>query len=311
MKYKPMLAKIGNERLLDDTSLIFEPKLDGVRALCEVSPKGMKLYSRNGHNITAQFPEFQFRKAIHAKRCILDGEIVVYDKKGTPNFNHLQGRTQLTGKKKIVAEEIAYPATYAVFDILSRDGISLLRKPYLERHRILHETVIPAHGIELLNHSRNGHALFKEMKRRKFEGVIAKKPNAPYSPGKRTSAWQKVKFLKSVECVVVGYTQKKKVISSLILGLYDKKGNLVYTGHVGTGFSQEKIAEIYPKLQRVKSTKPYVAQIANAPDITFVKPALVVEISYLERTKAGALRHAAYQHLRYDKKPKECTTDQF
>ena len=106
MKYKPMLAKIGKHTLLDDKTLIFEPKLDGYRALCEVSPNGMKFFSHNGHDITAQFPEFQFRKAINAKTCILDGEIIVDDKKGFPNFNLLQGRSQLSNPEEIAAHAL-------------------------------------------------------------------------------------------------------------------------------------------------------------------------------------------------------------
>lgn len=311
MKYKPMLAKIGKHTLLDDKTLLFEPKVDGIRALCEVSSTGMKFFSRNGHNITAQFPEFQFRKAINATTCILDGEIVVTNKKGFPDFNLLQGRTQMVSETQIEELAAKHPAQYAIFDILSKNGTSLVTQPYTKRHKILHQTVKSMHSIKLLPSTHEGKKLFAQMKKAKYEGVIAKDPEAPYSPGKRTSAWQKIKFLKSCEAVVLGFTQDKKLVSSLLLGLYDRKGNLTYAGKVGTGFSQEKIAELYPRLLKIKTTKPPAPDIPDTKNMFFVKPELIVEIKYLERTKSEALRHSAYLHIRYDKKPKECTTDQF
>ena len=310
MKYKPMLAKIGKHTLLDDKELIFEPKLDGVRALCEVSSKGMTFYSRNDIDITKQFPEFTFRKAIKAKTCILDGEIIVDNKKGFPDFNLLQGRTQMTDDNEIKAHAQKYPARYAVFDILSKNGRSLIKQPFIKRHTILHETVTPMQSIELLPSTHEGKKLFAQMKKHHLEGVMAKDPEGIYSPGKRTRAWQKVKFLKSAECVVLGFTQEKKEVSSLALGLYEK-GKLVYAGKVGTGFSQEKIDELYPKLLKIKTTKAPAPDIPHNEAIIFVKPKLVVEVKYLERTKAGSLRHSAYLHLRYDKPPKACKTDQF
>lgn len=311
MKYKPMLAKIGKHTLLDNKELIFEPKLDGVRALCEVSPEGMKFFSRNGIDITSRFPEFKFRKAINAKHCILDGEIIVDNKKGYPNFNLLQGRTQLTNKTQIAEDVAKHPAQYAVFDILSKNGKELIKLPFIKRHNILHETVKPTKNIELLPSTHEGKKLFARMKKHKLEGVIAKDPLGIYTPSKRTRAWQKVKLLKSAECVVLGFTQEKKLISSLLLGLYDNNNKLIYTGKVGTGFSQEKIDDLYPKLLKEKTNKPPTQDIPASANMFFVKPNIVVEVKYLERTKAGALRHSAYLHTRFDKNPKDCKADQF
>lgn len=310
MKYKPMLAKIGKQDLLENKELIFEPKLDGVRALCQVTARGMKFFSRNGHDITAQFPEFNFRASINAQNCVLDGEIIVYDKKGIPNFNMLQGRTQLTNTDQITDDANKHPAHYAVFDILTKNRKELIKLPFLKRREILQETVLAAANLQLLPSTHDGKKLFQKMKKERYEGVIAKEPHAIYSPGKRTRAWQKIKFLKSAECIVIGFTQEKKLISSLALGVYDAHGKLVYAGKVGTGFSQEKINELYPKLVKAQTAKPHVLDLPGGPYI-FVKPTIVVEVSFLERTKAGALRHAAFLHLRYDKPPKACTIDQF
>ncbi|MEX0849125.1 MAG: non-homologous end-joining DNA ligase [Candidatus Dependentiae bacterium] len=310
MKHKPMLAKIGKEELLEDNELIFEPKLDGYRALCEVTPKSMKFYSRRGIDITQQFPEFDFRNLIDAKSCILDGEIIVYNKKGLPDFNLMQGRSQLTQQALIDERSEAHPATYAVFDILTKDGKSLLKKPFIERHDILYKTIKQGNHLELLPWTHNGKKLFQEMKQHKLEGVIAKDPQGIYEPGKRTRAWQKVKFNKTVECVVLGFTQEKKLISSLALGLYDEKGKLHYVGRVGTGFSQDKIDELYPKLLKYETAKPAAKNIAKISNLILIKPNIVVEIKYLEMSKTGTLRHTSYVHYRDDKKPKACTLDQ-
>lgn len=305
-----MLAKIGKDDLLDDANLIFEPKLDGYRALCEVTPKGMKFFSRRGINITKKFPEFDFHNLIDAKNCILDGEIIVYNKKGFPAFNLMQGRTQLTQQALINERSAKHPATFAVFDILSKNGKSLLKKPFIERRNILHKTITEGGQLELLPSTHDGKKLFKEMKKNKLEGVIAKDPEGLYYPGKRSTVWQKVKFNKTIECVVLGFTQEKKLISSLALGLYDDDGDLHYVGRVGTGFSQAKIDELYPKLLKYETAKTTAENLPTNKDLILVTPKVVVEIKYLEMTKNGTLRHTAYLHFRDDKKPKACTFDQ-
>ncbi len=310
MKYKPMLAKIGTQDLLDNTDLIFEPKLDGYRALCQVTPKGMKFYSRRGIDITHAFPEFDFRDRIDAKSCILDGEIIVYNKKGFPAFKYMQGRSQLTQENIIQEKSKKHPATYAAFDILMKDGKTLLKKPFVERRKILKETIQPNKRLELLPSTHNGKQLFNKMKKHKLEGVIAKDPDGIYSPGKRTRAWQKVKLMKSIECVLLGYTQGKKLVSSLALGLYDDEGKLHYVGRVGTGFSAAKMDELYPQLLKYETNKPAAKNMPTITDIIYVKPKLVGEVTYLEMTRTGTLRHSAYLHIRDDKKPKECTFEQ-
>jgi bifunctional non-homologous end joining protein LigD len=307
MKYKPMLAIIGPHDLLDDKKLIFEPKLDGYRALCQISPDKTELFSRRGINITQQFPELRLHEKISkAKSCIIDGEIIVYNKRGVPDYNMLLGRSQLTQPDLIAEKSKKHPATYAVFDILSVNGKSVMKWPLIKRQQLLHKTIIPDPNIELVPSTHEGQKLWREMKRKRMEGVMVKDPQGIYSPGKRTRAWQKVKFLKSLECIILGFTSEKKAISSLALGLYDADNKLHYIGRVGTGFSQEKIDELLPKL------KPIITAKAPAPDIpeqnlTYVKPKVVCEVKYLEMSPYGILRTTAYLHMRDDKKARECT----
>jgi bifunctional non-homologous end joining protein LigD len=305
-----MLAKIGTQKLLDDKELIFEPKLDGYRALCQYTGKSYRLYSRRGIDITDQFPELNVGDRIHAENCILDGEIIAYNKKGFPDFRFIEGRSELSNQNQIKERVKKHPATYAVFDILVKDGKSLMKKPFIERHKILAKTISPSKRVELLRSTHDGKKLFAYMKKHKLEGVMAKEPYGIYSPGKRTKAWQKVKLMKSVECVIVGYTEEKKLISSLALGLYDKNKKLIYVGRVGTGFSETKIKELYPLLRKNRATKSATTTEPKIKGLLFVKPKLVAEVRYLEMTPTGSLRHASYLHYRDDKKPHSCTFDQ-
>lgn len=309
IKYSPMLAKIGSQDLLDDATLWFEPKLDGYRALCYMTKKGVRFYSRRGIDITHEFPELDIVKNIKAKDCVLDGEIVAYNKKGFSDFRLMQGRSQMNNSSEITAKSSKHPVTYVVFDILSKDGTSLVKQPYIKRRTILEKTVTSSKRISVSPKTHEGKKLFAFMKKHKQEGVMAKQPQAIYSPGKRTRAWQKVKVMKTVECVLLGYTRDIKAISSLALGLYTKEGKLVYVGRVGTGFSQTNINELLPKLKKNHASKP-AAQMPTFKNLIYLKPTLVGEIKYLELTPTGTLRHSSYLHYRDDKKPNTCTFDQ-
>jgi len=304
-----MLAKIGSDDLLNDTNLWFEPKLDGYRALCYMTKKGVRFYSRRGIDITHEFPELDVLKNIKAKDCVLDGEIVAYNKKGFSDFRLMQGRSQMNNSSEITSKSTQHPVTYVVFDILSKDGTSLVKQPYIKRRAILEKTITSSKRIAVPEKTHEGKKLFAYMKKHKQEGVMAKDPQGVYSPGKRTRAWQKVKVMKTVECILVGYTHDVKAISSLALGLYDAEGKLTYVGRVGTGFSQTNINELLPKLKKNHAIKPAI-QMPKFKNITYLKPNLVGEIKYLELTPTGTLRHSSYLHYRDDKKPKACTFDQ-
>lgn len=309
MKYKPMLAKIGTQDLLEDKTLWFERKLDGYRALCYVTPKGFTFYSRRGIDITHQFPELNMHKHVRAQECVLDGEIVGLTKNGFSDFKIIQGRSQLTDNATICQKSKKHPVTYTVFDILSKNNKPLIKQPYIKRRTILKQTLKPSKRVIITHATHNGKKLFAFMKKHKLEGVMAKDPQGLYSPGKRTRAWQKVKVMKTVECVLLGYTHNAKAISSLALGLYNNAGKLVYVGRVGTGFSAANIKELLPKLRKNHSAKPATA-MPTFNNLIYVKPTLVGEIKYLELTPTGTLRHTSYMHYRDDKKPRACTFDQ-
>lgn len=294
-----MLCTLGDKSDLLHKGYIYEPKLDGIRAICYVSPTGIKLFTRNGIDITHQFPEFKFIKNIKATSCVLDGEIVAYSKKGHPDFNLLQNRA-ISG----------VPATFVVFDILEKNGKSLIDLPLLERKNILESTLKDGKGLQVIAYSSDGKALWKFAKEHHMEGVIAKQADQAYSTGKRVNHWIKIKFTKELECVIIGFTQDKRHVSSLALGLY-KHGKLYYVGKVGTGFSEAEVADLYKKFQTLLAKKPAPINVQDAPkSIIWIKPKLVADIKYFQVTRDKRLRGPVYLHLRKDKKPIECTFSQ-
>lgn len=297
---KPMLAHLGTQDDLHHADYIYEPKLDGVRALCQVDG-ALKFMTRNNNNITHKYPEFDFRSRIKAKTAILDGEIIMYDQRGTPSFTLLQRRE--------LAENKGAKAIFAVFDILMKNGKWLLDKPLLERKKILQQTIQPKDGLfELVLHTRDGVALWRAIKKRNMEGVMAKQEASHYVLGKRSWNWIKVKTHNELEAVIIGFTQEKRHISALALGLYDKQGNLTYIGKVGTGFDTKTIAKLYAKFKKVtRQTPPCPCPLKG---VIWMRPLYVAEIKFLEWTRDKRLRAPVFMGLRTDKKAKECTFDQ-
>ncbi len=285
----PMKAHIGSEKDLQRTNVIFEPKLDGIRAVCYVN-KDLKFFSRNDIDITADYPEFDFRDAIKAKSAVLDGEIIVLDKEYSPRFSLWQQ---------------GYAAIYVVFDILMLNGKSLLDMPLLERKKLLERTVTDTTRFEKCIYTTNGSAIWQEMLKRHMEGVVAKVSDSLYYPGRRSTSWIKIKAYKTLEAVITGFTEGKRTIASLVLGIYDDTGTLVFIGKVGTGFTESFLTTLRAKLDKIVVQKPMLKTTEKA--VVWVKPQLVCEIKYLEFTPAGILRSPVFLRLRPDKNPKEVT----
>ncbi len=290
-EYKPMLATLGTEDDLNKKGFIFEPKLDGWRALCFVNSK-LKFYSRNGNDLTADFPELKFRGQVCADNAVLDGEIVIYDENGKPNFQLIQNR-------KLISR---FPATFVVFDILMKDNKNLTNVPLIERKQVLHSTVMENGGIQVVVFTKDGKKLWDVARERELEGIIAKKETSIYSP-KRSRDWIKIKRTKTADCVILGYTTERKSLSALLLGAYSN-GLLTFIGKVGTGFNERNTREILEKFAEIeRSTAP--AQIGREK-AHWLAPVLVCEVKYSERTNDGKLRAPVFISLREDKSPEEC-----
>ncbi|MGC2310835.1 MAG: non-homologous end-joining DNA ligase [Candidatus Babeliaceae bacterium] len=292
MELKAMNARVGNVHLLENKEYLFEPKLDGFRALCFIN-KTVRFISRNGLDMTDHYPTLQeIKKLTHAHSCVFDGEIIALDDKGMPRFELLQ-----EGK----------PEIYCVFDILMKDNKILTHLPLIERKAILEKTLNDGTYIKKILFTTKGEALWKEMNERKGEGVMAKEINGLYYSGQRTATWLKIKIHNTLDCVIVGYGAKKRQLSSLALGLYDNYKKLHYIGNVGTGFSEQLIMDLLKLLEPLRiNYNPTITQEVKE-GIQFVKPHLTCEVKYEELTKQQIVRQAAFVRLRPDKKPEQCT----
>jgi len=296
---EPMKAQLSDQPAFNSPDWIFEIKWDGYRAIAEIDRKGNRLYSRNGLTFDKAYSKIFTALSAIKKDAIIDGEIVVLDEHGMPSFQKLQNYKN-TDRNLI---------QFYVFDCLKLDGESTTNLPLTERKKMLQKLLPKSDVIKYCDHvEEDGVSLFAEMKKMNLEGMIAKRKNSHYHVGKRTSDWLKIKNIQGQEAIIVGYTAPKgsrKHFGSLMLAVRNK-GKLVPIGNVGTGFTEKLLNDIYAKLKPLeRKDSPLDAPIKAAPDMTWVNPELVCNITFTEITEDGSVRHPVFQGLRTDKSSKE------
>jgi bifunctional non-homologous end joining protein LigD len=304
-----MLARLASQPF-SSMEWIFEIKWDGFRAVAYVNEE-LSLRSRNGKELKYNFPELEELKRL-TRNVVLDGEIVVM-KEGKPDFQALLERGQAVSPVEIELQAKRSPVVYVVFDILEKDALSLVNLPLTERKRILGNSVREGRHVLLSDFvEEKGEAYYKIALEKGLEGIMAKKKDSPYEPGARSGNWLKIKKLRSCDCVIFGYTKgsgaRAETFGALLLGLYDGE-KPVYVGKVGTGFSQAMLKILSEMFQQLKTSEaPFTVDVPEK--ITWLKPALVCEVSYQVVTREGRLRMPRFSGLRKDKLPSECTVDQ-
>jgi bifunctional non-homologous end joining protein LigD len=303
----PMLAETTNAPPFKRTGWVWEPKLDGYRSLAFVGRDGVKLKSRRGLDLTGAFPGIVAELATQGGEMILDGELVAFDASGRPSFNELQNRVQIKSAREIAEAERDVPVAFFCFDLLFFAGIDLTRFTYADRRRYLAQCLLPSSVVQLVYASEDGEALQKAALAAGFEGVVAKRKESRYEPGKRSGAWLKVKPTTTADFVIGGYTKGKgarEPLGALLVG-YWEKGKLHYASHVGSGFDDAALKEVKARLEPLRrATRPFVEQPElNAPT-TWVEPKLVAEVEFHSWTADGALRAPVFSRLRDDLSPK-------
>ncbi len=312
---KPMMAKTGES--FDSDNHFFELKWDGLRVLLFLQDGKLELQNRNLREVTASYPEIQtVTKKIKAKRAIIDGEVVVLNKKGTPDFGKLQNRFGIEDPKRVETARSANPVTYVAFDLLHLNGKDLIKDQLENRKNALQDLIEEGPHLLYGDHIEGkGLQYFSEALKLGFEGVIGKEKHSPYLIGARSSFWIKSKGSQTLDAVVVGYTVgegiRKATFGSLVMAMYDDKGKLVHVGNVGGGFDDKSLLEIKPMLDKLVVKKPVITGPIEAPSpITWVRPHIVCEILYANITSDRKLRFPRFRTLRLDKRPEECLLDE-
>ncbi|MEY2433241.1 MAG: bifunctional non-ous end joining protein LigD [Acidimicrobiaceae bacterium] len=307
---RPMKAVTG-QLPADEAGWAFEIKWDGVRVLSGIGEGKVRLRSSNGNDITGRYPELQaLAEALEGHSVILDGEVVAFDDQGRPSFGRLQQRMHLANAAEVRRRAETMPITYVVFDLLQLDGNDLISLPYLERRRLLTELVpddgcwtVPAHRED------DGATLLAAVAERGLEGIVAKKVDSPYVPGKRSTSWVKVKARLRQEFVIGGWQPGERgregKLGSLLVGVHED-GRLRYSGKVGTGFTMRELTRLGDLLAPLETdSSPFDTPVPRPIErvATWVRPELVAEVEFGEWTEEGILRHPSYMGLRDDKNP--------
>ncbi len=294
----------------------FEVKWDGVRVLAAVADGAVRLSSRNGNDVTGRYPELAgLGAALAGRAVVLDGEVVAFDPGGRPDFQLLQRRmhVQSSTAQRRLAQEV--PVTYLVFDLLGLDGASTLRAPYERRRELLEGLALdgPAWRTPAVSRGDPGPVL-AFARAHGLEGVVAKRLDAPYEPGRRSRSWVKAPFALRQEFVVGGWLPGEGArsgrIGALLLGLVPEVGStdqgfrIRFAGRVGTGFRDQDLdllSELLASLATERS--PFVPSAGLPVAARYVRPVLVVEVRFAGWTEAGIVRHPTYLGLRDDRRP--------
>ena len=316
MKYEPQLATLVKQPPAGDAWL-HEIKYDGYRMGCAVSPDGVRLTSRNGQDYTGALPEIVAdARTLPVTSALLDGEVVVLLEDGRASFQALQNALSATAGPKTRGHASAARAglVYLVFDLLEVDGASLLDEPLETRKTRLQALIARGRGgrIRYADHVvGHGEAFFAQAATLGVEGIVSKRRDGAYQPGRR-SGWLKIKCLREQPFVVGGYTDQEGTVGglgALLVGHYDGR-RLVFAGRVGTGFTQKISTALLARLRPLaRRTSPFDPPPAGplAKSAHFVEPSLVCRVAFAEWTGDNKLRHPIYRGIVEGADARDCT----
>jgi bifunctional non-homologous end joining protein LigD len=320
----PMLAKPGEVPESDGADWAYEIKWDGVRVLGYADHGRWCMLSRRLEDVSARYPELEgIAETLSEHAAILDGEVVALDPEGRPRFQLIQSRMGLTSPGMIKTRAEQQPVDYVIFDLLHLDGECVRDLPYVERRELLEGLGLDGPRWRTPRYRNGGGANLLEAARRQgLEGIVAKRADSPYRPGKRTGEWIKTRVWRRQEFVIGGYIpgegSRAKRVGSVLVGYYDKRRSelgkgkrqvLHFAGGVGSGLKEDDIAFLTRELRkRERATSPFGVGAPTGPKAKLAiwcKPELVCEVSWTEWTDVGTLRQPAFKGMRDDKDPRE------
>ncbi len=309
----PMLARASEDLPSPQDGWSFEVKWDGVRTIAYVQPGRLRLESRNLRDVSDSYPEVRgLLRDLGMHEAVFDGEIVAFGAEGRPSFERLQRRMHVTSTASVrrLAGEI--PVVYAIFDLLYLDGHSLMSLPYRARRAALEALELsgPAWRVPAVQAGAGtGTALREATVAQGLEGVIAKRLDSSYDPGRRTGAWLKVKNRRRQELVIGGWVpgegRRTERVGALLMG-YHEDGAFRFAGRVGTGFTEATLAQLTARLEPLRrATSPFTSGPKPPRGAEFVEPCVVAEVEFVEWTSEGVMRAPAFKGFRDDKSPRE------
>jgi bifunctional non-homologous end joining protein LigD len=328
-RIEPMLARMAPLPKLPDDDWGFELKWDGVRVLGFADRGKWRMQSRRLDDVTIRYPELEAIAAeLAGRRAVFDGEVVALDPKGRPSFQLIQRRMGLASAAAVKARLSETPIDYMIFDLLHLDGRSTRELPYLKRRELLASLELEGPRWHVPRHHVGGGAeLFEAARRQGLEGVVGKRVDSPYRPGKRTGEWIKDRVWRRQEFVIGGYIpgegRRAKRVGSLLVGYYDKRASelgkgerqaLSFAGGVGSGLNEGLLDFLTAELgRRERPDSPFDRGVPRGPKArlaVFCEPELVCEVAWTEWTNEGTLRQPAFKGMRDDKDPREVVREQ-
>jgi len=305
--YAPMLATAG--KLPVGGGWSYELKWDGVRAIASVWPDDLRLYARRGPEITVAYPELRgLSGALGGRSACLDGEIAVLDEHGRPSFRALAERMHVRDAARAARLSRSLPVTYLIFDLLALDGEDLCALPYTERRAHLASLDLAADRWLAPPSFDDGAATVAAAREYNLEGVVAKRRTSLYRPGTRSPDWIKWKLERTADFVVGGYRPGARALGALLVGVPAAGGGLEFRGRVGGGISAASERQLLTTLAPLReASSPFVAELPreDSRGAVWVRPEVVVELKFAERTADLRLRFPRFLRLRDDKGPDE------
>ena len=320
----PMLAKPGEVPESDGEEWAYEIKWDGVRVVGYADRGRWSMLSRGLEDVSARYPELEgIAKELSHHSAIVDGEVVALDPEGRPRFQLIQSRMGLTSPAMIKARIKEQPVDYVIFDLLHLDGHRVRDLPYVERRQLLEGLGLDGARWRTPRYRHGGGAdLLEAARRQGLEGIVAKRCDSPYRPGKRTGEWIKTRVWRRQEFVIGGYIpgegRRAKRVGSLLIGYYDKRRSelgkgkrqeLRFAGGVGSGLREDDLTFLTRELRkRERPDSPFDLGKPTGPKAklaVWCEPELVCEVSWTEWTNEGTLRQPAFKGMRDDKDPRE------
>jgi bifunctional non-homologous end joining protein LigD len=290
----PMSATLSDDPPFDDPKWLFEIKWDGYRAVAELMGKETRFYSRNGLSYNKAYPKI-FNELVKLKiDATLDGEVVVF-RDGLPSFQAIQNYKSTQN----------LPIQFVVFDCLRLNGNDLTKVKLIERKELL-KSILPENDIiKYCDHvEADGIALFEQATKMKLEGIIAKRMDSKYYSDKRSKEWLKIKNVNVDDFKIIGWTDPKasrQYFGALLLAR-EVEGELVYSGEVGTGFTNDLLKSLYAKIQPLEIDEcPLNLPVKKEKDFHWAKPKYSAQVQYVEITEDGHVRHPSFLGLRKDK----------